>query len=215
MKAVVFAFSFLLFTIVATAQSAAQTASVASAPTLPLAGEVEVLKCSWSKERLNWEQNPFSGPNENFHEMQFRARAEKRVSDAKRSGSTGQQSTAERDAKVDTAIIQAGREQTAPPRYAFYYRASIRNTSSKAVEEIDWDYVFADAMTGEELGRHQFTSTKTIAPGKSKELLFVLSAPPAKRISVYALEKRERSGLKEQIVVVRVKYADGSVWQLQ
>jgi hypothetical protein len=179
-----------------------------------ITSEVEVVKFSWSKERLNWEVNPFSGPNENFHEMQFRARSEKRVSDAKRSGTTGQQASAERDAKVDAAIVAAGRQPSGPPRYYFIYRASLRNASSKAIEEIDWDYVFNDSATGEELNRHQFTSSKTIAPGKSKELSFMLSVPPTKRISVYALNKRERSGVADQIVVVRVKYADGTVWQL-
>lgn len=187
--------------------------SRAQAPSSSTAPAVEVVKFSWSKERLNWELNPFSGPNENFHEMQFRARSEKRVSDAKRSGTTGQQASAERDAKVDAAIVQAGRQPSGPPRYYFIYRASVRNSSNKPIEEIDWDYVFIDSATGQELGRHQFTSAKTIAPGKSKELSFMLSAPPTKRISIYALNKQERSGIAAQIVVVRVKYSDGSVWQ--
>src|SRR5688500_10012554 len=101
--------------------------------------EVEVVKHSWSKERLNWEQNPFSGPNENFHEMQYRARAEKRVSDAKKSGTTGQQSTAERDLKVDAAIVQAGRQSSGPARYYFIYKASFKNSSTKPIDEIDWE----------------------------------------------------------------------------
>jgi hypothetical protein len=178
------------------------------------APDIEVVKFSWSKERLNWEQNPFNGPNENFHEMQFRARSEKRVSDAKKSGTTGQQTAAERDAKVDAAIVAAARQPTGPARYYFIYRTSVKNSSTKQIDEIDWDYVFIDAATGLELGRHQFTSTKTIAPGKSKELSFSLSAPPTKRISVYALNKQERSGITDQVVVVRVKYSDGSVWQV-
>ncbi|HEU4710423.1 MAG TPA: hypothetical protein VFS76_02605 [Pyrinomonadaceae bacterium] len=177
------------------------------------APDVEVVKFSWSKERLNWETNPFAGPNENFHEMQFRARSEKRVSDAKRSGTSGQQVTAERDAKVDAAIIEAGRQPSGPARYYFIYRASMRNASAKPIAEIDWDYVFVDAATGQELNRHQFTSSKVIAPGKSRELSFSLSVPPTKRISVYALNKQERSGVSDQVVVVRIKYADGSVWQ--
>ncbi len=189
--------------------------SRAQAPSSATTPQVEVVKFSWSKERLNWELNPFSGPNENFHEMQFRARSEKRVSDAKRSGTSGQQASAERDAKVDAAIIQANRQPTGPPRYYFIYRASVRNSSNKPITEIDWDYVFIDSATNQELGRHQFTSVKTIAPGKNKELSFMLSAPPTKRISVYALNKQERSGISDQVVVVRVKYADGSVWQQQ
>lgn len=192
------------------------TASNAQTPsTSTTSSEVEVVKFSWSKERLNWEQNPFSGPNENFHEMQYRARAEKRVSDAKRSGTSGQQSTAERDLKVDAAIVQAARQPSGPARYYFIYRASLKNSSTKSIEEIDWDYVFIDSATGLELDRHEFASTKVIPPGKTKELTFMLSTPPTKRISVYALNKQERSGIADQVVVVRVKYSDGSVWQLQ
>jgi len=188
------------------------------AQTLPASAtssQVEVVKFSWSKERLNWEQNPFGGPNENFHEMQFRARSEKRVTDAKKSGTAGQNSTAERDLKVDAAIVAAGRQPSGPARYYFIYRAFLKNSSTKPIEEIDWDYVFIDSATGQELGRHQFTSTKIIQPGKSKELTFMLSTPPTKRISVHALNKQERSGIADQVVVVRVKYSDGSVWQLQ
>lgn len=206
MKLYVLLLSLLLVPAMSRAQEPSSSTAVA---------EVEVVKFSWSKERLNWEQNPFGGPNENFHEMQFRARSEKRVSDAKRSGTGGQQATAERDAKVDAAIIQAARQPSGPPRYYFIYKASVRNSSNKPITEIDWDYVFIDAATNQELGRHQFTSVKTIAPGKSKELSFSLSAPPTRRISVHALNKQERSGIADQVVVVRVKYADGSVWQQQ
>lgn len=206
MKVTVLLLSLLVVPVV----SSAQTPDVSSTR-----AAVEVTKFSWSKERLNWEQNPFNGPNENFHEMQYRARAEKRVSDAKRSGTSGQNSTAERDLKVDAAIVQAGRQPSGPARYYFIYRASLKNSSTKPIEEVDWDYVFIDSATGQELGRHQFTSTKMIQPGKSKELTFMLSTPPTKRISVYALNKQERSGIADQVVVVRVKYSDGSVWQLQ
>ena len=203
-------YALLLSLLVVPIASKAQT--LPASTNLP---EVEVVKFSWSKERLNWEQNPFNGPNENFHEMQFRARSEKRVTDAKKSGTAGQNSTEERDLKVDAAIVQAGRQPSGPARYYFIYRASLKNSSTKPIEEVDWDYVFIDSATGQELGRHQFTSTKMIQPGKSKELTFMLSTPPAKRISVFALNKQERSGMADQVVVVRVKYSDGSVWQLQ
>ena len=202
-------YALLLSLLMVPIASNAQTPVASTSPT----AEVEVVKFSWSKERLNWEQNPFNGPNENFHEMQFRARSEKRVSDAKKSGTAGQNSTAERDLKVDAAIVQAGRQPSGPPRYYFIYRASLKNASTRQIEEIDWDYVFVDSATGEELNRHQFTSTKAIPPGKSKEVSFMLSAPPTKRISVTALNKQERSGISDKVDVVRVKYSDGTVWQ--
>lgn len=176
--------------------------------------DVQLVKFSWSKERLNWERNPFGGPQGNFHQMQFRARAEKRVSDAK-SANSPEQSKFERDAKTDAAIVQATTQNGKPPRYYFFYRASVKNVSTKAITEIDWDYVFIDSMTGGELDRRQFTSVQNIGPGKQKELTFQLETPPTRRISVYALDKKERSGIDERVVIVRVKYADGSEWQMQ
>jgi hypothetical protein len=175
---------------------------------------IELVKFSWSKERLNWEGNPFGGPNENFHQMQFRARSEKRVSDAKRSNSA-EVGKLEKEAKADAAIVESENKNSAPPRYYFIYRASMKNLSPKAIKEIDWDYVFVDAVTGDELDRRQFTSVQNIGPGKQKELVFTLPTPPTRRISVQALDKKERAGIEERVVVVRVTYADGSVWEVK
>ena len=174
---------------------------------------IDVIKFSWSKERLNWEGNPFGGPNENFHQMQFRARSEKRVSDAKRNNSA-EVGKLEKEAKADAAIIEGENQNSAPPRYYFLYRTSMKNVSTRTIKEIDWDYVFLDAATGDELDRRQFTSVQTIAPGKQKDLTFAISTPPTRRISVYALDKKEKIGLQERVLVVRIKYADGSEWTL-
>jgi hypothetical protein len=201
MRVAVVLLSVLIFTGVAYPQS----------PTDPA---IELVKFSWSKERLNWEGNPFGGPNENFHQMQFRARSEKRVSDAKRSNSA-EVGKLEKDAKADAAIVENENKNSAPPRYYFIYRASMKNLSSKAIKEIDWDYVFVDAVTGDELDRRQFTSVQNIGPGKQKELVFTLPTPPTRRISVQALDRREKVGIDERVVVVRVTYMDGSVWEMK
>jgi hypothetical protein len=203
MRFLVVLLSFLFVAQVANAQT------TASEP-----ADVQLVKFSWSKERLYWERNPFGGPNENFHQMQFRARAEKRVSDARRSNSP-EANKLEKEAKTDVAIVEAANQNSKPPRYYFFYRASVKNVSTKAISEIDWDYVFLDAATGDELDRRQFTSVQNIGPGKQKELSFQLPTPPVRRISVYSLDKKERSGIDERVVIVRVKYADGSEWQMQ
>ena len=203
MRVVLF-LTFLFVAQVATAQNPTAPAQVS---------DVEVVKFNWSKERLNWEQNPFGGPNENFHQMQFRARSEKRVSDAKRSNSP-EVGKLEKEARADAAIVAAENQNSKPSRYYFFYRTSIKNTSTKAIKEVDWDYVFVDAITGDELDRRQFTSVQNIGPGKQKELTFTLPTPPTRRISVHALDKKERAGIDERVVIVRVKYADGSEWQL-
>ena len=63
--------------------------------------------------------------------------------------------------------------------------------------------------------RREFTSEEKISPGKSKELSFFITTPPAQRISIYALDKKERDGLDGHVVVVRVLYDDGTVWERQ
>ena len=200
-------FSVVLFSLLFIAQVAHAQAPAADP-------QLEVVKYSWTKERLNWEGNPFGGPNENFHQMQFRARSEKRVSDAKRSNSP-EVSKLEKEARADAAIVAAENQSGKAPRYYFLYRASVKNTSTKQITEIDWDYIFVDSFNGDELDRRQFTSVQNIAPGKQKELVFTLPTPPTRRISIYSLDKKETTGIDGHVLIVRVKYADGSVWQLQ
>ena len=182
-------------------------------PAAPQSGApgVAVVKFGWDKERVNWERDPFGGPVENFEEMRVRARNEKRIDDAKRGGG-GDVDRIRREARADAALLELARRK-GPPRYGFRYKLSVRNDGAKAVKELDWDYVFTDAATGEELGRHEFTSEGRIGPGKSKEFSFFIPRPPTLRVSAYALDKKERDGLGEQIVLVRILYEDGAVWE--
>ena len=128
-----------------------------------------VVKFSWSKERIGWEQDPFSGPIENWDEVRVRARNEKRISDAKKGGSGSDVSRAERDARTDAALVSTI-HQSAKPRYGFMYRLVVQNDSPRAIKSIDWDYIFIDQNAGIEVGRRQFRSVEKISPGRSKEL---------------------------------------------
>lgn len=182
------------------------------AASLPDAPSVAVVKFSWDKERINWEGDPFGGPVENFDEMRARARNEKRLDDAKRGGG-GEADRIRREARADSALLEIARRK-GPPRYGFRYKLSVRNDGAKAVKEFDWDYVFTDSATGDELGRHKFTSEGRVPAGKSKEFSFFIPNPPTMRVSAYALDsKNERAGLQEQVVLIRVLYEDGTIWQ--
>ena len=174
--------------------------------------KVTVLKYSWSKERIGWEQDPFSGPNENFDEMRVRARNEKRISDAKRGGNGAEVSRAERDAATDQALVSTI-HQSSRPRYGFLYRVVVQNNSARTIKSIDWDYVFVDENAQIEVGRRKFTSVENISPGKTKELKFFISRPPTQTISVNSLNEKERKGLSEDVTLIRIEYSDGTVWQ--
>jgi hypothetical protein len=171
---------------------------------------VEVVKHAWSKERINWERDPFAGPIESFDDARMRMRNEKRIEDAKR-GSAPETDRLKTEARADDALI-AARHRGKRARYVFSYKASLRNNGAKAVREIDWDYVFFDAATSREVGRHRFTSEGTLDPGKKREFGFLITAPPSQTISVYSLDEKETRGVTGRVVLVRVLYADGSVW---
>lgn len=187
---------------------AAQSASRSSAN----GSNLTVVKFSWSKERVGWEQDPFSGPIENFDEVRVRARNEKRISDAKKGGSGSEVSRAERDARTDAALISSI-HQSSKPRYGFMYRLVVQNDSQRAIKSIDWDYIFVDQNAQIEAGRRQFRSVEKISPGKSKELKFFIPNPPTRTISVSSLNENERNGLSEEVKIIRIEYADGTLWE--
>ena len=200
-----------LVALAAVAAVAARAQTQQTPASQPEASGVAVVKFSWDKERVNWEGDPFGGPVENFDEMRARTRNEKRLDDAKRGGSP-EADRIRREARADAALLEIARRK-GPPRYGFRYKLSVKNDGAKAVKELDWDYVFTDAATNEELGRHKFTSEGRVPPGKGKEFSFFIPNPPTMRVSAYALDKNERAGLGEQVVLVRVLYEDGTVWQ--
>ena len=174
---------------------------------------VEVVKFSWSKERIGWERDPFGGPIENFDETRARQRNERRIEDAKR-GNSAEVDRIRREARADAANI-AAKHKDPPSRYVFVYKATIKNTSAKAIKSIDWDYIFLERGTENELGRQQFTSEEKVAAGKTKELVVTITKPPTKTISLTALNANERGTLDGRVILVRIDYADGTSWQLQ
>ena len=192
--------------------TAAARAQGAPAAARPGPHGLSVVKRGWSKERINWEGDPFGGTVENFDDLRRRRADERRFERAKAAGNIGEANKVEREMRSEQVI--KAQQQPPPPRYAFLYKATFRNDGAKAVLEIDWDYVFLDATTHEVLGRREFTGVEKIAPGKAKELAFFVRTPPTQKISAQSLDKRERDGLSEQVVVVRVLYEDGTVWRL-
>lgn len=164
----------------------------------PTGDEVIVVKSEWAKERIAWEKDPLSVPNESYNEMRERVRTERR----------------QRTALEERSVKDARAEQkkaTKPPRYAFRYQILVQNNTQKEIREIDWDYVFTDENSGELLGTHEFTSVEKIGPRKKKQLSILASSPPTHTISVHSLGSDERAGLAEKAVIVRVLFEDGTL----
>jgi len=92
--------------------------------------------------------------------------------------------------------------------YVFKYRAAatVRNGGAKAVEAVEWDYVFADPEGGKELKRYRLQSKQEVGPGATASLSKEVFIKPGE-------DTRHLTAGRQRVVVTRVEYADGSVWK--
>ncbi|MFN2414346.1 MAG: hypothetical protein ABR603_04310 [Pyrinomonadaceae bacterium] len=127
-----------------------------------------------------------------------------------------------RDPKADTidgrsaALDKAVRDARSPKTVevdGFAYKVKVRNTSAKVVEVLFWEYQFEEAADPSNLARRQFLCGVQIKAGKDKELLAWSASGPNGAISIDSLANRAESPYRERVVVNRIEYADGTIWQ--
>ena len=129
-------------------------------------------------------------------------------------------SPGERDPNLDTidgrsaALEKAVQESRAPkPVDGFAYRVKVHNASAKLIEVIFWEYQFKESALSATVSRRQFLCGVSIKPEKDKELQAFALSGPHDVISVDALSKESATSGEEKVVINRVEYADGSIWQ--
>lgn len=171
---------------------------------------VAVIKFSWERERIR--PRPSVSPLASQDELIQNSRRERDLAAARNSADKG------RAAQIETQIINhqkatAKARDTDLPRDGYRYVVTLRNDGGKTVKSIDWDYIFLDPLTQQEVARHQFTSDETIKPGKSKEFWVLYLIQPVRTVSARILNKKDSMPFTEQVVVARITYSDGSVWQ--
>ncbi|MBD0327368.1 MAG: hypothetical protein ICV68_13105, partial [Pyrinomonadaceae bacterium] len=118
-----------------------------------------------------------------------------------------------RSAALDKSVQEA-RAPKPKPVDGYAYRAKIRNTSTKVVEVVFWEYTFKEIANPATVVRRQFLCGVNIKPDKEKELQAFSLLGPSDVISVGSLSNKTGDNLFEETVVInRVEYADGSIWQ--
>jgi hypothetical protein len=91
--------------------------------------------------------------------------------------------------------------------YSYFFAATFKNNGDKEVTALEWDYVITDKKDAQhEILRVTIRSEEKIAPGRKR-----------------SLESRERRGLDHiwrvrksgvaSVIVTRLEYADGSLWE--
>lgn len=190
-------FLLLLGAASATAQTPATTPSPPAAPP-----DLVVLQKKWKTYTRNpaLDADPFDA-NEEFED----ARQAQRVNDIRNAiRARGSESREPPPARV-SKINNPDSKQIV----TYVYRAKVKNTGAKTIRVIDWGYTFLDPDTQQELGRHLYTTKVKIRPGQDNELVGRSAKPQTSIVNV----KNAGKELSEQVVIFRVQYDDGSVWQ--
>jgi hypothetical protein len=110
-------------------------------------------------------------------------------------------------------IVQEARSPKTKIVDGFSYRAKIQNASKKVIEIVFWEYQFKEKANPQTVGRRQFLCAVNIKPDKEKELLGLSLSGPSNVISVESLANKSGNLFDEKVVINRVEYTDGSIWQ--
>jgi hypothetical protein len=107
-------------------------------------------------------------------------------------------------------------DEPTPGTKGFQYRVTVKNNGKKTIRAVGWDYLFVvvkeDAKEPQEESRHSFASHQKIKPGESKELLHFSTTPPTRVINAEATGGEKPLPFLERVVINRIEYSDGSVW---
>jgi hypothetical protein len=95
----------------------------------------------------------------------------------------------------------------------YTYETKIKNTGEKVIHRVIWEYIFFEPNTNQEVGYRQFLSQITIPPGKIKSLFIRTAMPPSDTINIAYSGKKLREQYSEQVNILRIEYADGSIWE--
>ena len=86
----------------------------------------------------------------------------------------------------------------------YVYRVTIQNNGARSIKGIEWDYVFSDPETNEELARHRFYSGTTCPLNKTKTLVGESLSPPTRVIAARLLYRKHT--YMERVEIRRVVY---------
>jgi hypothetical protein len=92
--------------------------------------------------------------------------------------------------------------------YVFKYTAKVtlKNTGSKTIKAVSWDYVFTDTKEQKELKRYSLQSKQQILPNETQTLMRDVGLDPKENT-------RHISTGKQGIEIIKIEYTDGSVWR--
>ena len=197
------AVSIFFLLLLGAASTAAQTPPATTAPATPAAPpDLVILQKKWQSHVRNpaLDADPFDA-NDDFET----ARQEQRINEIRNTIRARGNEAREPPPITNNKINNPDSKQIV----TYVYRARVKNTGAKTIRIIDWGYTFLDPETRQELGSHLYTTKVKIRPGQDGELIGRSGKPQTSTVNVKNAGKEPG----EQIVIYRVQYDDGSVWQ--
>ena len=117
-----------------------------------------------------------------------------------------------RSAAMEKSVAESRAPKTAPMD-GFAYRIKVQNTEKRIVEIVFWEYQFHDPANPDLVARRQFLCGVNIPAGKGKELEGFSLSGPSDVVDVKTLADNSAKPFKENVLINRVEYSDGAVWQ--
>ena len=179
----------------------AQEAADPAAPS-----DIVILQKHWREELVDpkRETNPLQ-PNEDLIKQ---TRAQKDFLKA-RDNAPPNQPTEPRMPAAGTKPVTPGWEMLR----TFTYEARVKNVGAKTIKLLDWEYQFLDPNTQQVKEQRKITSRLKLSPGKTKRLTARLTRKPTSVVDADQIDRKYRDQFTERVVVNRIVYTDGSVWQ--
>jgi hypothetical protein len=175
-------------------------------------GPLTVTNFKWSRARRTIQAPEVEGnaparamipQNRNFARNQ-------RVNDPAGARDPNQDTVDGRSAALEKSVAES-RTPKPEPMDGYAYKIKVQNPGPKVVEAVFWEYRFHDPANPGLVARRQFLCAVNIAAGKGKELDgFSLSGPSD---VVNANTLNSGTPLKEEVLINRVEYTDGSMLQ--
>jgi len=99
------------------------------------------------------------------------------------------------------------------PTDIYVYQFTVRNTGAKKIKAVEWEYQFLHPDTQEVMGSRRITSKVKLSPGKSDKIEARLIQKPTSIVAADQLGKKPQDQFTERVLIHRIVYTDGSVWQ--
>jgi hypothetical protein len=95
----------------------------------------------------------------------------------------------------------------------FTYEVKFKNVNPKQMLTIFWEYQFKETVAPENTSRYRFACGVKIKPDKEKVVQVFSTHSPGGVINVKNLSKASSKQFDESVVIDRIEFEDGSVWQ--